>query len=135
MSPAGKGFVAHALVPTRRAHRYLHGLAERWRGKAAVVLAEGAARIDLPAGPCFLSAGPGSLALLVEADEAARLADLQWTIGSRLERLGRAEGLRVVWSSPAGLDAPLLILRPPAETSRASARAPHDPGGETQPGW
>lgn len=132
MSPAGKGFVAHALVPTRRAHRYLTGLADRWRGWVAVTLAEDAARIDLPAGPCFLSAGPGSLALLVEAEEEARLGDLQWAVGQRLERLGRAEGLKVVWSRAHG-----FALPRPAQTAepRRMPNPPHDPGGEAGLGW
>ncbi len=90
--------LAHACVATGRAHRYLSRLATRWRDKVVVAFENDAARIDLPAGPCFLSAGPGSLAILVEARDEARLEDLKWTIGAKIERLGRAEGLQVVWA-------------------------------------
>ncbi len=90
--------MAHACVATGRAHRYLRRLADRWRDRAVVAFEDDAARIDLPAGPCFISAGPGSLAILVEAEDERRLEDLQWAIGARLERLGRAERLQVVWA-------------------------------------
>ena len=91
--------IAYARIDTGRAGRYLADLASRWRDKVVVAFeAEDAARIDLPAGPCFVSAGPGSLAILVEAEDERRLADLQWTVGSRIERLGRAEGLKVDWA-------------------------------------
>jgi len=90
--------LAHACVATGRAHRYLKSLAERWRDRVVVDFEPDAARIDLPAGPCFISAGPGSLAILVEAEDESRLDDLLWTIGAKLERLGRAEGLQVVWA-------------------------------------
>jgi hypothetical protein len=90
--------VAHTCIATGKAHRYLAGLAHRWRDKVVVAVENDAARIDLPAGPCFVSAGPGSLAILVEAPDAERLADLQWTVTKRLERLGRAEQLQVVWA-------------------------------------
>lgn len=90
--------LAHACVATPRAHRYLKGLAQRWRDQVVVAFEEDAARIDLPAGPCFISAGPGSLAILVEADDDRRLDDLQWIVGARLERLGRDEGLQVIWA-------------------------------------
>jgi hypothetical protein len=92
------GALAHACVATGRAHRYLRSLAERWRDRVVVDCEPDAARIDLPAGPCFISAGPGSLAILVEAEDERRLQDLQWTIGARLERLGRVERLEVVWT-------------------------------------
>ncbi len=90
--------LAHACIATRRAHRYLRSLADRWRDRVVVEFEPDAARIDLPAGPCFISAGPGSLAILVEAEDESRLEDLQWTIGAKLERLGRAEGLQVIWA-------------------------------------
>jgi len=89
--------LAHACVATSRAHRYLTSLAERWRDRVVVAFEGDAARIELPAGPCFISAGPGSLAILLEAEDERRLEDLQWTIGEKLERLGRSESLRVVW--------------------------------------
>ncbi len=90
--------LAHACVATHRAHRYLRSLADRWRDRVVVEFSAEAARIDLPAGPCFISAGPGSLAILVEAEDERRLEDLQWMIGAKLERLGRTEGLQVVWA-------------------------------------
>jgi hypothetical protein len=89
--------MAHACVATPRAHRYLADLAERWADKVVVAFEADQARIDLPAGPCFISAGPGSLAILLEAPDEGRLDDLQFAIGARLERLGRAEGLRIDW--------------------------------------
>ncbi len=98
MAPAEHALLAHACIATGRAHRYLTHLAERWRDKVVVAFEDDAARIDLPAGPCFLSAGPGSLAILVEAKDEARLEDLKWAITAKLERLGRAEGLQVVWA-------------------------------------
>jgi len=98
MSLAEPAILAHACIATRSAHRYLSHLADRWRDKVVVAFEDDAARIDLPAGPCFLSAGPGSLAILVEARDEARLEDLKWAIGAKLERLGRAEGLQVVWA-------------------------------------
>lgn len=81
--------VAHACVATSCAHRYLAGLAHRWADKVVVAFEPDQARIDLPAGPCFISAGPGSLAILLEAKDEACLDDLQFAIGARLERLGR----------------------------------------------
>lgn len=98
MTQVERTVLAHACVSTGRGHHYLKSLAQRWRGKVEVAFAPDAARIDLPAGPCILSAGPGSLAILVQAEDEGRLEDLQWVIGARLERLGRSEGLQVVWS-------------------------------------
>ncbi len=91
--------IAYACIGTTKAERYLADLAARWRDKVVVAFeADDAARIDLPAGPCFISAGPASLAVLIEAEDERRLDDLQWVVGSRLERLGRAEGVKVNWA-------------------------------------
>jgi hypothetical protein len=124
----GDRALAHTCVATRRAHRYLRNLADRWRDHVVVAFEPDAARIDLPAGPCFISAEPGSLAILVEADDERRLEDLQWAIGARLERLGRAEGLRVVWARADPhdeLSGELEGGRSPAEPRKAE----HDHAG------
>jgi hypothetical protein len=89
--------LAHTCIATPRAHRYLTALAERWADKVVVAFEGDQARIDLPGGPCFVSAGPGSLAILLEATDEDRLADLEFAIAVRLERLGKAEGLKVNW--------------------------------------
>jgi len=89
--------LAHTCVATPRAHRYLAELAGRWRDKVVVAFDRDQARIELPAGPCFISAGPGSLAILLEAKDDQHLDDLQFAISARLERLGRSEGLRLDW--------------------------------------
>ena len=76
MATPNRSVLAHTCVATPRAHRYLVKLAQRWRDKVVVAFEEDQARIDLPAGPCFISAGPGSLAILLEAQDEARLDDL-----------------------------------------------------------
>ena len=91
--------LAHSVIATQKASRYLTQLASHWSEKLVVEFDEFQARIDLPNGPCFLSAGPGSLAVLVQAESEQALENLQWTVARRLERYGSGEGLKVEWAA------------------------------------
>lgn len=91
--------VAHSVIVTERASRYLAQLASHWSQKLVVEFDEHQARIDLPNGPCFLSAGPGSLAVLVQAEDELGLENLQWAVAHHLERFGYREGLKVEWAA------------------------------------
>jgi hypothetical protein len=89
--------LAHTCVATPRAHRYLAKLANLWEDEVVVGFGRDQARIDLPEGPCFLSAGPGSLAILLEAEDEARLHDMEFVIAARLELMASSEGLHIDW--------------------------------------
>ena len=91
--------LAHSVIATEKASRYLTQLAKHWSHKLVVEFDEHQARIDLPNGPCFLSAGPGSLAVLVQAETDLALENLQWAVARHLERFGYREGLKVEWAA------------------------------------
>lgn len=91
--------LAHSVIPTDKASRYLTQLAKHWSHKLVVEFDAHEARIDLPTGPCFLSADRGSLAVLVQADDDVDLEKIQDVVARHLERFGYREGLKVEWAA------------------------------------
>ena len=89
---------AAARIATPHASKYLAGLCSRFARSAPAKLDGDEGRIDLPFGPCHLSAFPGSLALVVEADDDAALAHLQWVVANHLKRVAPREPLQIDWS-------------------------------------
>jgi hypothetical protein len=110
---------AEACVPTDRAARYLDQLCshldamQHMRRLPAggharagmprveyVAKKDGRAEIRFADGSWDLEAVDGALVLRVEADGAAALERLKAAIAARIEKVGRRDGLAVVWSSP-----------------------------------
>jgi hypothetical protein len=89
---------AAARIPTAHASKYLEKLCGRFARSAPAHLDGDEGRIDLPLGPCHLSALPGSLALVVEAADAEGLAHLQWVVAGHLKRVAVREPLTLEWS-------------------------------------
>ena len=89
---------AAARIPTPHASKYLTGLCGRLARSAPARISEDEGFIDLPLGPCHLSALPGSLALVVEAADEAGLQHLQWVVANHLKRVAPREVLEVEWS-------------------------------------
>lgn len=107
---------AEAHVPTDRASRYLQQLCSHashmgrghgfrlgpghGRGSAvptAEATSDTTGRITRGTAVCELTAGPTSLTLHAAADDEAQLRALQEAVSRTLERVGRRDGLRVVW--------------------------------------
>ena len=99
---------AEATVSTDRASRYLQQLcshASRIRhshgrghaGPSAEATSDTTGRITLGTAICDLTAGPTSLALHATADDEEQLRALQEAVSRTLERVGRRDGLTVVW--------------------------------------
>ncbi len=91
-------FAAAARIPTPHASKYLAGLCGRLARSAPARLYEDEGFVDLPLGPCHLSALPGSLALVVEAEDEVGLQHLQWLVANHLKRVALREPLDVEWS-------------------------------------
>jgi hypothetical protein len=91
-------FAAAARIPTPHASKYLAGLCGRLARSAPARLYEDEGFVDLPLGPCHLSALPGSLALVVEAEDEEGLQNLQWLVANHLKRVALREPLDVEWS-------------------------------------
>jgi hypothetical protein len=89
---------AATRIATPHAAKYLVGLCRRFARRAPAEVNGDEGRIDLPLGPCHLSAHPGSLALVVEAEDEAGLAHLQWVISNHLRRVAAREPLELTWS-------------------------------------
>lgn len=89
---------AAARIPTPHASKYLAGLCGRFARSAPAAFDGAEGRIDLPLGPCHLSALPGSLALVVEAENEDGLAHLQWVVANHLKRVALREPLEVEWA-------------------------------------
>jgi hypothetical protein len=88
---------AATRIPTPHANKYLAGLCGRFARSVPAQIDGDEGRIDLPLGPCHLSAMPGSLALVVEAENEEGLAHLQWVVGNHLKRVAFKEPLEVHW--------------------------------------
>jgi hypothetical protein len=88
---------AHAELATEHGSRYLVQLSKHWSHKLPVVFDDQQSRIDLPLGPCILTAGPGSLAILVQAEDEPALATLKDVVARHLERFAFREELKVAW--------------------------------------
>jgi len=89
---------AAARIRTPNAPKYLAGLCSRLAKRAPARLYEDEGFIDLPLGPCHLSALPGSLALVVEAEDQEGLQHLQWFVANHLKRVAVREPLDVRWA-------------------------------------
>jgi hypothetical protein len=89
---------AAARIQTRHAPKYLAGLCGRLARSAPARLYEDEAFVDLPLGPCHLSALPGSLALVVEAEDDQGLEHLKWVVTGHLKRVAVREPVEVRWS-------------------------------------
>lgn len=109
---------AEADVATERASRYLQQLcshASRMRHRLghgsghsparsrdhAAPIAEATSdttgRITRGTAVCDLTAGPTALTLRATADDAEQLSGLKEAVTRTLERIGRRDGLKVVW--------------------------------------
>lgn len=97
-----------AHVPTERASRYLqqlcshasrmrHGLGFGHAGPAAEATSNTTGRITRGTAICELTADPTGLTLRATADDAEQLRSLQEAVTRTLERVGRRDGLSVVW--------------------------------------
>jgi hypothetical protein len=89
---------AAARIETPNAPKYLARLCGRLARSAPARLYDDEGFVDLPLGPCHLSALPGSLALVVEAEDEVALRDLQWMVGNHLQRVAAPEPLALVWA-------------------------------------
>ena len=85
-------------VATPHASRYLAALCGRLARSAPAQVSEDEGVIDLPFGPCHVSALPGSLALVVEADDQERLQHLQWMVTGHLKRVAAKDPLDIEWT-------------------------------------
>lgn len=91
-----------ASVPTAHAARYLTQLCKHWSHRFTVAFDDASGRIDLPAGVCHLTAGPGVLGLVVEAADARTLERLEGVVAEHLNRFAFREGpLPFAWIRPA----------------------------------
>lgn len=105
---------AEADVATERASRYLQQLcshASRMRhggghspgrsrdhaGPIAEATSDTTGRITRGTAVCDLTAGPTALTLRATADDAEQLRGLKEAVTHTLERIGRRDGLKVVW--------------------------------------
>jgi hypothetical protein len=114
-----------AHVPTDRAGRYASQLCDHAgqlahfrRGHGSRPGHAGAPRvarakysgsegtIDFPRGRCTLRATTGSLILRAEADGEEELARIEAGVASRLQRIGRRDGLTVTWQRDTPGDGP-----------------------------
>jgi hypothetical protein len=97
---------AEAHVPTERADRYLRQLCSHasrlhHAGPRAEATSDTTGRITLGTAHCELTAGPTALVLRATADDEAQLKELQERVAHTLERVGRRDGLAVVWGASA----------------------------------
>lgn len=89
-------------VATDRATRYLHQLCSHasrlgHAGPSAEATSDTTGRITSGGATCELTAGPTALTLRLTADDEQQLRGLQTAVTSTLERIGRRDGLAVVW--------------------------------------
>jgi hypothetical protein len=96
---------AEAHIPTDRASRYLRQLCSHssrfhHAGRAAPqaeATSDTTGRIIRGSARCELTADSTGLALHLAADDEEQLRDLQTALTRTLERIGRRDGLKVVW--------------------------------------
>jgi hypothetical protein len=102
---------AEARIPTDRAERYLTQLCRHLSemGAAASGSAWAPARVeysdregvvDFGWARCTLEAALDELILSAEAERPEDLRRLQTAVASRLERVGRRDGITVTWQEP-----------------------------------
>lgn len=99
---------AEADVPTERASRYLqqlcsharrmrHGHGRGHAGPSAEATSDTTGRITRGTAICDLTATPANLILRACADDEEQLRSLQEAVTRTVERIGRRDGLTVVW--------------------------------------
>lgn len=99
---------AEAVVPTERAARYLrqlcshasrmrHGHGRGHAGPRAEATSDTTGRITRGTAICELTATPANLILRASADDEEQLRGLQEAVTRTVERIGRRDGLIVVW--------------------------------------
>jgi hypothetical protein len=93
---------AEAHIPTDRAARYLQQLCSHasrigHAGPRTEATSGTTGRITLGDAYCDLTAEPAALTLRVTADDEQQLRGLQEAVTRTLERVGRRDGLAVVW--------------------------------------
>ncbi|MEO7295288.1 MAG: DUF2218 domain-containing protein [Candidatus Limnocylindria bacterium] len=99
--------IAEARVVTERSGRYLLQLCSHIDlvarshpdMQAAAEWSDDRGVITFGASRCTLRAEPGALWLAAQAPDAESLAQIQARIGSRLEDIGRRDGLTVTWTA------------------------------------
>lgn len=91
-----------ASVSTVNAGRYLSQLCKHWSHKFVVAFDKTSGRIDLPAGVCLLTAGPGKLGLVLEAANDEGLTRLEDVVARHINRFAFREGeLDFAWTRTA----------------------------------
>ena len=85
-----------ATIRTASASRYLQQLCKHWSHKFAVEFTPERGRIDLPAGPCTLTADADALNVTVSA-EADRLPRLRDVVEEHIQRFAFRETLVFDW--------------------------------------
>lgn len=88
-----------ASVTTANAARYVTQLCKHWSHRFAVAFDGAGGRIELPAGTCHLTAGPGRLGVVIEAPDAATLTRLEDIVAEHLNRFAFRDGaLAFAWT-------------------------------------
>ena len=91
-----------ATVSTGNAARYLTQLCKHWSHRFAVAFDDASGRIELPAGLCRLTAGPGKLGVVIEAPDELALTRLETVVAEHLNRFAFREGaLAFAWTRTA----------------------------------
>jgi hypothetical protein len=93
---------SHARAGTDKAARYMTQLAKHWSHKFETAFDERHARIDLPMGPCLMTAQPDALEVTVEAADAQALARMEQVVAAHLARFAfREPDLTLEWRREA----------------------------------
>ncbi len=88
-----------ASVSTANAARYLTQLCKHWSHRFAVAFDATAGRIEMGPAVCLLTAGPGKLGVVIEADDDAVLTRLEDVVADHLNRFAFREGaLAFAWT-------------------------------------
>lgn len=91
-----------ASVSTANAARYLVQLCKHWSHRFTVAFDKTAGRIELGAGVCLLTAGPGKLGVVIEAGDDDTLTRLEDVVARHLNRFAFREGeLSFAWTRTA----------------------------------
>src|SRR5680860_361711 len=93
--------IAHALVHTPKASRYLQALCGHFSHKTTVDNDAARGHVTFPFGTCELRADATTLTLRVEADDAEAMTRAKEVVGGHLERFAVKDDLRVAWQEGA----------------------------------
>ena len=92
---------AQALAATAHAARYMTQLAKHWSHRFETSLDATSATIALPIGACRMTAGPDTLEVTVEAEDAEGLGRLETVVAEHLARFAfREPELALDWVRP-----------------------------------